>query len=98
MDEIKNDIRRIMLKIFKSTNINIDENKQTLFNCLKTTYGLKIFISIIYQNKVNKVDMIKEVSVESFNLLRDVIFQALLNISNLGENDNNLKDAVKLIL
>ena len=97
MDEIRDDIIRIMLKIFKSTNINIDENKQTLFNCLKTTYGLKIFISIIYQNKVNKVDMIKEVSVESFNLLRDVIFQALLNISNLGENDNNLEDAVKLI-
>ena len=63
-------------------------------NCFKKQFGIDYFIKIL---NANNLDFIRELDDESFNLLSDVIFQALLKILKSGKNVKNFKDAVTII-
>ena len=95
MDEIKDNIRGIMTRLYKSEIKNIEEDKKTIMNCINTQFGRNYFISVITSG--NKKDhAVKTLQLDSFEFFKYIIFNTLLNILGLEENDENIICAVKL--
>ena len=95
MDEIKDNIRETMTRVYKSEIKNITEDKKIIMDCIKTKFGRDLFInSIPSGNKKDKV--IKTVGKDSFDFFRFIIFNSLLNILELEDNSENMTIAMKL--
>ena len=62
---------------------------------VKTKFGIEYFVNIISSGNKKNIS-IKIVENESFDFLKYIIFNVLLNILKLGENDDNLILALKL--
>ena len=94
-DEIKDDLRELMAKIYKLGERKIDnEDKKKVIDSFKTQYGRDYFLSLLIDSQKEK--KVKEIQNESFNFLSDIIFYLLTNIL-LFENDNDSIYAVKIL-
>jgi len=94
-DEIIDNIKDIMKRVYKSNLLNVKEDQEILMDSVKTNFGRDYFVNII--GSVNKKNSsIKIVENESFDFLKYIIFSVLLNILKLEENDHNLFSALKL--
>ena len=94
-EEISDNIKDVMKKVFKSSFDDIKEEKELLLDSVKTIFGIEYFVNIICSGNKKNIS-IKIVENESFDFLKDIIFNVLLNILKLGENDDNLKLVIKL--
>ena len=95
-DEIKDNIREIMTRIYRSDVSKLDEDKKTIMSCMEKQFGRDYFVSILNTGNANKRD-IKIVIEESYDFFSYVIFNSLLNILNLEENHHNYLCAIKLL-
>lgn len=94
-EEITDNIKDIMKKVYKSSIENSREEKELFMDSVKTKFGRDYFVNIISSsNKKNST--IKIVENKSFDFLEYIIFNVLLNILNLEENNYNLMSALKL--
>ena len=94
-EEITDNIKEVMKKVFKSAFNDIKEEKELLMDSVKTKFGIEYFVNIISSGNKKNIS-IKIVENESFDFLKYIIFNVLLNILKLGENDDNLILALKL--
>ena len=95
-DEIKDNIREIMTRIYRSDVSKIEDDKKTILNCMENQFGRDYFISILNTGNVIERD-IKLVIEESYEFFHYVIFNSLLNILKLEENKHNYLCAIKLL-
>ena len=94
-DEIKDNIKDIMTKVYKSEIKNIKEDEKAIIDLMKTKFGRDYLVNILISG--NKKDhIIKMVQKDSFDFLKYIIFNSLLKILGLDENDENIKYAIKL--
>ena len=94
-DEIIDNIKDIMKRVYQSKLLNVKEDQEILMDSIKTKYGRDYFVNIV--GSVNKKNLtIKIVENESFDFLKYIIFSVLLNILKLEENEHNLISALKL--
>ena len=96
IDEIKDNIREIMTRVYRSDVNKIKEDKKTLIDSLKTRFGRDYFTNIL-NNGYKQDYLIKNLVNKSYYFLYDVIFNTLLDILKLEENDDNILCAVKLL-
>ena len=96
IDEIKDNIKEIMSRLYKSHIRKIEEDKKLIFDSLKTQFGREYFTNILH-NGYKQDFLVKELINQSYNFFFDVIFNTLLDILKLEENDANIICAVKLI-
>ena len=94
-EEIVDNIKDIMKKVFKSKLDNIKEDKEILMDSVKTKFGRDYFVNIMSSGNKKNI-AIKIVENDSFNFLKYIIFNVLLNILKLEENNHNLFSAIKL--
>ena len=95
-DEIKDNIKDIMARIYRSEISKLEENKKTFIESMKTQFGRDYFVSILNTGNIYKRD-IKVVIEEVYDFFSYVIYNTLLNILNLEENQNTIYCAVKLL-
>ena len=95
-DEVKDNIKDILSKVLKCEDINENEDKKQLINCIESVFGRNYFIDIIYQKNISERTE-KALNKSSFNLLTTVIYNAILSILKLDENKENINYAVLLI-
>ena len=96
IDEIKDNIKEIMSRLYKSDIRKIEEDKKLMFDSLKTQFGREYFTNILH-NGYKQDFLVKNLINQSYYFLSDVIFNTLLDILKLEENDANIICAVKLI-
>ena len=96
LDDIKENIREIMSRIYKSDVRKIEKDKAKLMEYLMSYYGIYYFASILNTGNIEK-RAVKIVIEESYDFFNYVIFNTLLNILKLEENNQNYKIAVKLL-
>ena len=96
LDDIKENIREIMSRIYKSDVRKIEKDKAKLMEYLMSYYGIYYFASILNTGNIEK-RAVKIVIEESYDFFSYVIFNTLLNILKLEENSQNYKIAVKLL-
>ena len=95
IDEIKENIREAMTRVFKSQITNIEDDKKLIMSSVEKSFGRDYFINVILPSK--KIDKNVQLFNEtSYNLLSLIIKNSLLNILYLEENKENLMCAVKL--
>jgi hypothetical protein len=95
-DEIKDNIKDIMARIYRSEISKLEENKKTFIESMKTQFGRDYFVSILNTGNIYKRD-IKVVIEEVYDFFSYVIYNTLLNILNLEENQNTIYCSVKLL-
>ena len=96
IDEIKDNIREIMIRIYRSDASRIVEDKKMIIESSKTQFGRDYFTNILY-NGYKQDFLVKNLQNESYYFFFDVIFNILLDILKLEENDENIICAVKLL-
>ena len=94
-DELKERIKDFTIKIFKSENLELDNNNllKQILNDINTNIGREFFVNILSKNTTNII-LLKN---QFFNLLGNTIFNTLFFILPLVETDKILEQAVKLI-
>ena len=95
-DEIKDNIKEIMTRIYRSDASKLEEDKKTIMSSMEKQFGRDYFVSILNTGNVSKRS-IKIVIEESYDFFSYVIFNSLLNILNLEENNHNYLCAIKLL-
>ena len=93
-DEIKDTIREIMTRVYKSQIKNIKEDVDSIMGLMEIKFGRDYLLNILVRNK--KEHSIKIVQKDSFDFLQYIIFNSLLKILRLEENDENIKYALNL--
>ena len=93
-DSIKERIRDFTIKIFKSEEIKEDSHlKKDLQNDINSNFGREYFVFLLAKN-VSNVILLKSTS---FNLLGTLIYNTLLYILQVEENEKILEQIVVLI-
>ena len=93
-DAMKEKIKDFTIKIFKSEDIETDSNmKKELQNDLNTNVGREFFISLLNKNTSNII-LLQD---KSFNLLGTLIYNTLLYMLQVEENNKTLGQIVELI-
>ena len=93
-EEMKEYIRDFVAKIFKSEINNIDNTeKSDLLNIIETSHGREYFISLLSHNTGNIVLL----QINSFKLLGNLIYNALIGTLKIEETDKVLEEIVLLI-
>ena len=93
-DAIKEPIKDIVVKIFSSEEIKLDQkNRNELLNKLNTPIGRAFFVSLLSKNDINVILLNKN----SLSLLWTLIYNSLLNILKLEETDKILEEFALLI-
>ena len=93
-DNIKETIKDFTMNIFTSQEIKDDPNlKKDLQNTLNTPFGRQFFCGILSKNATNII-LLKD---NSFKLLGKLIYNSLLFILNIQENDKVLEQMVILV-
>ena len=99
IDDIKDNIRDILTRIFKSGKIDVNQDQKTLLSSIENNIGKDYFINIIYPKK-NKTEKMNTITEDSYNLLEKVISNTIINLQT-NENDEkflkNVEDAEKLL-
>ena len=96
IDEIKDNIREAMARVYRSDVSKINDDKKMIIDSLKTQFGRDYFTKIL-NNGYKQDYLVKNLVNESYYFFYDVIFNTLLDILKLEENDENIICAVKLI-
>ena len=95
-DEIKDNIREIMTRIYRSDLRKLEEDKKNIMNSMEHQFGREYFVNILNIGNIsNRIDI--NVVEGSYNFFGHVIFNTLLIILKLEENEINLKYAMKLL-
>ena len=94
-DLIKEKIKDFTIKIFKTEDIEFDDInlKKDLQNDLNTKFGREFFVSLLSKNTSNII-LLKD---NSFNLFGTLIYNILLYILQVEENDIILEQIIILI-
>ena len=93
-DAMKEKIKDFTIKIFKSEDIETDSNmKKGLQNDLNSNVGREFFISLLSKNTSNII-LLQD---KSFNLLGTLIYNTLLYMLQVEENNKTLGQIVELI-
>ena len=93
-EEIKEKIKDFTIKIFKSEEIEEDaHSKKDLQNDINTNFGREFFVNLLSKNTSNVILL----KVNSFNLLGTIIYNTLLYILKVEENNIALEQIVILI-
>jgi hypothetical protein len=92
-DEIKDNIREIIARIYRSDSSKIEEDKKTIIGYMETQFGREYLISIFNMEK-NDIKNITEVT---YNFFYSVIFNLLLTIIKHDETLYNIYCAIRLI-
>ena len=93
-EEIKEKIKDFTVKIFKSEEIEDDIHmKKDLQNNINTNFGREFFVNLLSKNTTNVI-LLKE---NSFKLLWSLIYNTLLDILQVEENNKILEQIVILI-
>ena len=93
-EEVKERIKDFTVKIFKSEEIEEDAHlKKDLLNDLSTNIGREFFVNLLSKNTSNVI-LLKD---NSFNLLGTLIYNTLLSMLKLVENNKLLEQIVMLI-
>ena len=95
-DDIKDTIREIMTKVYKSEKLSVEEDKRLLLDSVKTDFGFDYFVSIIYPINI-KERMIKFVQQNSFDFLKEFILNSILKFVKEEETEKNLIWSLRLI-
>ena len=86
-------IRDLIVKIFKSEVDDIDSNmKSNFMNIIEMTFGREYFISLISHNE--KLVLLKY---EAFKLLGNLFYNTLIGTLKIDENDKVIEEIVLLI-
>ena len=96
MDDIRDNIREIMTRIYRSDLSKLEQDKKTIMNAMNSQYGRNYFLTVLNSGNINNRAM-KILIEQSYDFLSHVIFNTLLNILKLEENDENYKCAIKLL-
>ena len=93
-DEIKDNIREIISRIYRSDSSKMEEDKKTIIGLMETRFGREYLISIFNMEKND----IKNVTEITYNFFLSVIFNLLLTIIK-HENEilYNIYCAIRLI-
>ena len=94
-EDIKDNIKDILTRAFKSEELNQDDTKN-LVTFIDNSFGREFFLSAIFQKKAHE-RVTKNITKQCFNLLSDGIFNSLLTILKLDGNEKNFRDAIMLI-
>jgi hypothetical protein len=92
-EDIRDNIKGTLKKVFKSEKINIKEDSEILLSSLEKQYGRDYFVNLIGQNKNSKE--IKIINGDSFKILLDVISKSLIKLKNMNKKIKNY--AIKLL-
>ena len=93
-DAIKEKIKDFTVKIFKTEEIEEDDHfKKDLQNDINTIFGRDFFVNLLAKNTSNVI-LLKD---KSFNLLGTLIYNTLLYILQVEENNKILEQIVILI-
>jgi hypothetical protein len=93
-DAIKEKIKDFTVKIFKSEEIKDDSHlKKDLQNDINTNFGREFFVNLLAKN-VSNIILLKD---KSFYLLGTLIYNTLLYVLQVEENDKILEQIVILI-
>ena len=95
-DDIKDNIKDILTRVLKCEEINENEDKKQLINCIESSFGRNFFIDILYQKNISEKTK-KVINKSSFTLLTTVIYNAILSILKLDENIENISSVILLI-
>ena len=94
-EEITDNIKDIMKRVYKSKLENIKEDQKILMDSIKTKFGRDYFINIVTSGNKKNIPK-KIVENDSFDFLKYIIFSVLLNILKLEENIHNLLSVISL--
>ena len=94
-DEIKDNIKEIMTRVYRSDVTKIEDDKKTIIDSMKKQFGREYFVSILNTGN-NNDKTIKLVIEESYLFFCDIIFNTLLDILKLDEH-KNINIAIKLL-
>ena len=93
-DAIKEKIKDFTVKIFKSEEIkDVSHLKKDLQNDINTNFGREFFVNLLAKN-VSNIILLKD---KSFYLLGTLIYNTLLYVLQVEENDKILEQIVILI-
>ena len=83
------------MRIFTSVDLKStkDKDRKDVLQSISNSFGRDFFIKLLYKNNTN----IKILQKEAFDLLFSIIYNELLNILKLEENDKTLEDTVLLL-
>ena len=95
-DDIKDNIKDILSRVLKCEEINENEDKKQLISCIESSFGRNFFIDILYQKNISEKTE-KAINKGSFELLTTVIYNAILSILKLDENQENISSVILLI-
>jgi len=91
-EEIRDNIRETLTRVFKSEKVNVSKDSSFLLSSITKNYGVYYFVDIIEQNKNSKE--VKLISGDSFKILFEVIGKLLLRLK-VSERDTIY--AIKLL-
>ena len=94
-DEIKDNIKEIMTRVYRSDVTKIEDDKKTIIDSMKKQFGREYFVSILNTGN-NNDKTIKLVIEKSYLFFCDIIFNTLLDILKLDEH-KNINIAIKLL-
>jgi len=94
-DELKERIKDFTIKIFKSEELNTKDNNliKEMLNDINTNIGREFFVNLLSKNTTNII-LLKN---DFFILLGTLIYNTLLSIIPLDENEKILEQIVRLI-
>ena len=94
-DELKERIEDFTIKIFKSEELNTKDNNliKEMLNDINTNIGREFFVNLLSKNTTNII-LLKN---DFFILLGTLIYNTLLSIIPLDENEKILEQIVRLI-
>ena len=95
-DDLKDNIKDILSRVLKCEEINENEDKKQLISCIESSFGRNFFIDILYQKNISEKTE-KAINKGSFELLTTVIYNAILSILKLDENQENISSVILLI-
>ena len=94
-DELKERIKDFTIKIFKSEEIDTENNniRKEILNDLNTNFGREFFVNLISKN-TNNIILLKN---DFFSLLGNIIYNILLSILKIEETNKILEEIVRLL-
>ena len=90
-EDIKDSIRDILTRIFKSGKIDTKQDQKILLKSMESEFGKDYFINTIYPKK-NKTEKMNTINEDSFNLLEKVICNTITSIQKNEDSKQSLKN------
>ena len=94
-DAIKEVIKDAVVRIFKSEDIkeNKEKDRKEVLQAMINPFGRDFFVKLLYKNNTN----VKILQQDAFDLLFQIVYNELLHILKIEENEKSLEDTVYLL-